>query len=1325
MLKKESGISDQNTSVSFKIIIIEDNRNLCRLITKNLQRKGFDTESAFTGKGGLKKITGIGNEIILIDYNLPDMTAKNVISELHKKNIKVPFIVLTGHGDEQIAVEMMKMGASDYIIKQENFLELLAHRLKKVIKELEKESKLEGYRKELERSRERYQNFIRQSSEGIYRLEMASPISTRSSINQQIDKIYENAYIAECNDAFAKMYNIPSKEEIINKNLLHFHKNKDDVINRQLLRNFIKSNYQISAEETREKKDTGEIIWFSNNMFGILDNGNLERIWGTQLNITGRKLAENKLKDREENLRTTLNSIGDAVISTDLNGNIVHMNPVAEELTGWNKESALNKPITEIFKIVNSKTRETVANPVDKVLNKGDIVGLANHTILISKNGKEYQIADSGSPIRNDKGTITGVVLVFRDVTEEYKIRQEIYESKNLLESTMDAIPDAIGVLDNNLNVIRYNKAGHALLNKSPEEVMGKKCYQIIGRNKPCNKCAVVKSLKSKKIEQIERYEDDLDIWVNLRAYPITDKQGNITKIIEHFQDITKYKKLTRDLQDKEKDLRTTLNSIGDAVISTDLDGKIVRMNPVAEDLTDWNKSEAKGKPINTVFKIINSETGETVPNPVEKVLEKKEIVGLANHTILISKEGKEYQIADSGSPIKDEQDNISGVVLVFRDVTEEYEKREQLKQHKNKLQEYKNRLEGTMRIGNLAWWEMDVKSGQVQFNQQKARMLGHSPNAFKHYQDFTQLIHPADYKQTMETMRDHLQGKDSIYKVDYRIKSKNGNYKWFHDVGGVTEVDEKGRPLKITGVVVDITDRKRTEHALKNSEQHYKSLFQDNTIVILLIDPKDGTIIDANQAAVDYYGWNLKQLKQMNISEINTLSDEDIRDVMDKAKTEKRNSFEFKHRLADGRVRDVSVFSNPITSGDRELLYSHVYDITEHKKAEREKQQLQKQLLQAQKLESIGTLAGGVAHDFNNILTVIIGLSQLVLTRIKKSDPNYEKLESILNSAERAAKLTEQLLLFSRKKEMEFESVNLNSVISRLNKMLDRLIGEDITIQNEMSYDLWPVNADVHQIEQVITNLAVNARDAMPGGGDLIISTKNVKIDQEKAKSIPDIRPGRYVRLSIEDTGKGIEKSIQEKIFDPFFTTKGRAKGTGMGLSVVHGIIKKHNGIINVYSESGKGTIFKIYLPAGDKTDDELEPEKESENITQYKGSDETILIVEDEQPVLTYLESILDNYGYNFLSAKNGEEAIEIFKNRKDEIDLLLSDVIMTGIDGVELADKLKAQKQNLKVILSSGYSDKKVAKSAIKDKGYRFIQKPYDILQLLKKINNTIES
>ncbi|HMA61062.1 MAG TPA: PAS domain S-box protein [bacterium] len=575
-------------------------------------------------------------------------------------------------------------------------------------------------------------------------------------------------------------------------------------------------------------------------------------------------------------------------------------------------------------------------------------------------------------------------------------------------------------------------------------------------------------------------------------------------------------------------------------------------------------------------------------------------------------------------------------------------------------------------------------------------------------------------YKELWETIK-----SGQVWNGEFHNKKKNGKLYW-EDANISPIFDANKEITNFVKVAHNITDKKEAQKALQESENKFRTLVEQAAEMLFLHDT-DGQIIEVNQAAAKTTGYSQDELRNMSIYDIMPDAQErKAKEIYwDKLKPEgPPQTFETQHRRKDGSLYQAEVTLSKIVLSDGNYILSLSRDITERKQDEKEKEKLREQLLQTQKLKSIGTLAGGVAHDFNNILTVIIGLAQLSMSEMEQSDPNYDNLKEIDESAERAANLTRQLLLFSRKQDMDLKLIDLNQTILHLDQMLNRLIGEDIHLEHNFDDNLWDIKADETQIEQVLTNLVVNAQDAMPRGGRITINTENFIIDEPKAKTIPDVEPGDYVQLTVEDTGHGIPSEIQEKIFDPFFTTKGRAEGTGMGLSVVHGIIKEHNGFINVYSEPEQGTIFKIYLPRTVSDENPPISTSRSENYDYYRGDGETVLIVEDEKPVLSYLENILDNYGYKYYSVTNGEEALQIFKKHKDKIDLLLSDVIMTGIDGVELANKLKNSKQDLKVILSSGYSNKKVSKSRIKDKEYKFIQKPYDIMKLLRILYHTIQ-
>jgi signal transduction histidine kinase/CheY-like chemotaxis protein len=390
-------------------------------------------------------------------------------------------------------------------------------------------------------------------------------------------------------------------------------------------------------------------------------------------------------------------------------------------------------------------------------------------------------------------------------------------------------------------------------------------------------------------------------------------------------------------------------------------------------------------------------------------------------------------------------------------------------------------------------------------------------------------------------------------------------------------------------------------------------------------------------------------------------------------------------------------------TDGDI-FLQATVRDITERKQAEEKHAELEARLRQSQKLESVGQLAAGVAHDFNNILTGIIGYVELIADAVPRDTSIMDDITRIGELAERAAGLVRQLLLFSRQEDMEFIPVNINEIIKDTSDMFKRLIRENIELGFIIDDGIGEVLADPGQFQQVLTNLVVNAADAMPSGGKLTIETANVELDEDYAREHADVTPGYYVMLAISDTGCGMDKATQERIFEPFFTTKEVGRGTGLGLSTVYGIVKQHNGNIWVYSEPGRGTVFKIYLPRTDgrKAD---------------KGN--IILVVEDEPSVLAIVERTLKKQGFQVITAENPEEAEEIFKEQWQDIILLISDVVMPEFDGPELYRRLKVIRPDLKVIFMSGYTDISAPRAGIKDIGTVFLQKPFPSKKMIDAV------
>ena len=419
-----------------------------------------------------------------------------------------------------------------------------------------------------------------------------------------------------------------------------------------------------------------------------------------------------------------------------------------------------------------------------------------------------------------------------------------------------------------------------------------------------------------------------------------------------------------------------------------------------------------------------------------------------------------------------------------------------------------------------------------------------------------------------------------------------------------------------------------------------------------------------------------------------------------------------------DGTEKIINFIPVQLETGENLIACE---DITELKRAEEEKAVLHEQLRQSQKVEAIGRLAGGIAHDFNNLLTVIKGYSQLSSFELKEGDPLRVNIDEIQNAAERAASLTRQLLAFSRRQVMEMKVLDLNTLLRDLEKMLRRVIGEDIEMVIQLAEDLGRVRADVGQIEQVIMNLAVNAKDAMPSGGKLTIETANVELDESYARSHVDVRHGHYVMFSVSDTGVGMTPEVRERIFEPFFTTKEMGKGTGLGLSTTYGIVKQSEGHIWVYSVQGKGTTFKIYLPRVNEPLEEIRKDVLKEELPR---GNETILIVEDEEDVRKLAGKILEKQGYRILESFNGDDALVACERRKSPIHLMLADIIMPGMSGSELAKLLKPLYPEIKILYMSGYTDNAVVRHGVPEKGVNYIQKPFTMEGLARKVREVLD-
>ncbi len=582
-----------------------------------------------------------------------------------------------------------------------------------------------------------------------------------------------------------------------------------------------------------------------------------------------------------------------------------------------------------------------------------------------------------------------------------------------------------------------------------------------------------------------------------------------------------------------------------------------------------------------------------------------------------------------------------------------------------------------------------------------------------------TGAVAAGDYSVRIESRR-----KDEIGSLERNfnvmVKALSGSRK---------EIEEKQSELAKANIelerrVADRTaDLSTANIALREGELRFRQLVENATDAIFLHDVEGG-IIDVNRQACVDLGYSYGELLRMKVADFAPgFNPKNLPQIRDNVIAKGATTIVGIHQRKDGSSFPVEIRIGIFEYQGRRLFITLVRDITERKHAEDERLKLEEQLRQAQKMEAVGQLAGGVAHDFNNILSAIIGYAHLTIMKMNEHDPLKANLERIMESSQRAATLTQSLLAFSRQQVIKTEMIDLNELLKRFEKFLLRLLREDIELTSIVKDAPLTVMADSGQIEQVLMNLITNARDAMPHGGRLVITTDHVELDDEFVTAHGCGIPGAYALMSVQDTGAGMDEKTRERIFEPFFTTKEQGKGTGLGLSMVYGIVKQHNGLITVYSEKDKGTIFRIYLPIIKPHQESVEEEKQA--ITLVQRGTETVLLAEDDASLRKLSATVLTHFGYTVIEAVDGEDAVNKYSVNKDSIHLVILDAIMPKKNGKEAYDAIKQLQPDSKVIFVSGYTADIFDKRGIPDKKLNFLSKPFAPLDLAKKVREVLDS
>lgn len=1279
-----------------------------------------------------------------------------------------------------------------------------------------------------------------------------------------------------------------------------------------------------------------------------------------------RKMYQSELERKEvqEEFKATLYSIGDAVITTGIDGLIKQMNPAAERLTGWTENEAKGISLHEVFHIVNEETRSSVESPVQRVLREGIVVGLANHTLLISRDGAEHPIADSSAPIRDESGNVTGVVLIFRDRTQEGNAERKVRESEEKYRSLFNNAE--VGMFRTRLDgsgILEFNERYLQILDYTREEVVGKSSTDMWANT----------SERDEMVELLKAQGHVTDFECG-----ILNKQGEVRRCITSLrlyrdtgilegsiQDITERKKAEEALTYERNLLKALMDNIPDRIYFKDKESRFLRIS----------KSQANAfglaDPLHAVGKTDFDFFAEDHARPAfedeQKIMQSGiAVVGLEEKESW--PDGRQTWVSTTKVPLRNAQGEIIGTLGISRDITER-------RQAETALRTSEAQLSNAVKMAHMGHWEYDVARDLFTFNDHFYTMFrttagqvgGYTMSSAQYAQRFvhpddlrlvgieiqkalettdpdynTQLEHRIIYpdgqvgyitvrifvvkdeqgrtiktygvnqditerkevEKTLATERNRLRAlidnlPDHIYtkdiegrftvcntgeahhhglstpndllgKTDFdfyprelaeqyradeqaiiqsgqpminreeRTVDATGNTKW-DSTTKVPFCDPQGKIIGLVGISRDITERKRAEETLRQSQERYRLLYEYAPVGIVLAD-LSGEVLEVNPSALQILGspsgeatkginlltfppligagisdaykrcietrqtvfgeypyvtkWGKAIYMQMQFVPISgdqdhvTLVHTIIEDITERKIAEKalRESEEKFRGLVEGLTAAISItdgkrffYANPpalkmlgyttdevprlsftdIVHPDyKELvmkraaelaagkdvpkhyelqlltksgegiwvdfsatlinyngvlaLITSAYDISDRKK-------LEDQLVQAQKMEGIGRLAGGVAHDYNNMLGVIIGYSDLIMKKVNKSKPIYHYVELIGSAARRGADITRQLLAFARREIASPRALDPNNAIETLQKMLQRLIGENVKLTFLPAKNVWNIKIDPTQLDQVLFNLATNSRDAIDNVGTITIETSNTYIDKAYAENRIDFSPGEYVVISFTDTGKGMSKETMKNIFEPFFTTKSKGQGTGLGLSTVYGIVKQNGGSIHAYSEIGVGTTFKIYLP---RYEGEVEATEAAQVETAIDGT-ETVLVVEDQADLLELAKNSLQEYGYKVLTALSPEDGIRLCEEYNDVIHLLLTDVIMPMMNGKELRDKIQAIKPDIKTVFMSGYTANVIAHQGVLDHGVDFIQKPFSPYALAKKVHEVLKA
>ncbi|MBN1572758.1 MAG: PAS domain S-box protein [Deltaproteobacteria bacterium] len=1219
-------------------------------------------------------------DVVVAEFILPNMSGLDVCKKIINEGINLPSVILADVGSEDVVFEALMMGVDDYIIKDPDgeYLKLLTPVLWGVVNKYNDRLARERAEEALKESEEENLLLADNIVEYVFKtdMELGMTFITESSVHtigytpdEMIGmKIWELCS-DECHEKF---------EEIVAEELSKGQHKAGRTIAVNLIHKDgreVPSELNIRIIYDEDKRPTG--------------------VQGSVRDVTGQRIVEEALKESEKRYRMLVEQSDDLIYISDFEGNFKFVSSAVEKIMGLPRERLMGKNFTEVM---TPESLKRASELIKRQLNREDVGSFEME--FYDKDGNIVTV-ETKEKWEWEDDRVVEIHGIGRNITDRKRAEKALIESEERFRLAAKSTGDLIYEWDVLTDVLDwYGDIDAALGYESGEFGRTLDAWlELINPDESKMLEDMIRRHRKKEgsfsVEyRIRRKDGSWRYWIDRGTVMLSDS-GKPIKLIGACTDITERRLAEEALRKSGLQLKNILSSSA-VGIGHVKDRRIVWQNEAMSDMFGF-KSEEEYLGREASFFVASIEEYRSIESKILDELGSN--VSLEIDAKLRRMNGTLFDGHMRISPI-DPKDPSQGEIVSILDITKRKAAEEALKESEEL---YRNLFETAL----VGIWRVNIEDGKfLRSNLKCAELVGVKTvdELVKNYK-VSDYFPPDKRKEFFKLLKE--KGEISGFETHFTLKDGLKKYvlisaKLFHEKGYVE------------GVIIDITCRKLAEAALKESEEKYRNLFENSIEPVFTVD-LDGNFTSINRAFEEMCGYKAGEMIGGNYRKF---GDAETVEKVSKAYNLLYRTGEpiknLNYKIFDKNGEEIIVEScvDVIRKGEKIVGFQgSIRDISDRKRIE-------EQLFRAQKMEALGTLAGGIAHDFNNILATILGYASFLKNKASKSDPFYEGLSTIESSALRASDLTSQLLAYSRKGKIEVKTININRIVQDVYNFIVKTFDKSIKIKIKMEDGLYAVEGDESQLNQVIMNLAINARDAMPDGGLLEILTFSESVEEEIEMRYFNLKPGEYVCLKCVDTGIGMDEEIIKRVFEPYFTTRGDKGGTGLGMSVVFGIIKGHDGYIDISSAPGEGTEVKVYFPASKKKED-LRYRK----LVGTKSGSETLLAIDDEKTILSMLKGALPDYGYKVFSANSGEEGIKIYRENKDEIDLIILDIKMPDMDGKAVLDEMMKINPDVRVLLSSGFNEEDQHLDLLENGAVGFIGKPFVLDKLLETMRKVL--